>query len=142
MGWRDLKAWQIGAIVGAVIGLLKVSASVLFPIIGAVVGAVLFHSIYTFITTTKIKLWQKAGIIAVVYAAIVDIFEGFLALAGAPYPSPKFLYYLFALPLLTHIELFSFYLRFGDFSFLANLILWFAIGALIGYIYEKRRGLN
>ncbi len=57
-----MKAWKKGAIIGGALGLLRFSASILFPVIGAIIGAIIFQSIYIFITTTKLKLWQKGGI--------------------------------------------------------------------------------
>ena len=45
----------------------KVTAFIFYPLIGAVIGAVLFQSVFTLITTKKLKLWQKVGIAGAVW---------------------------------------------------------------------------
>jgi len=138
-----MKAWKKGAIVGGAIGLLRVMDFIFYPIIGAVIGAVLVQSIYTFVTTTKMKLWQKGGAIGAIYGFLASFIGMFLARASGSQEISvifKAAYYLFLyLPTYTVLK-FNFLFRYNDtYIALAQFMLWFLIGAIIGYVSKRRR---
>jgi len=136
---KQLKPWKIGAIVGGAIGLSKALDWIIAPIIGAIIGAVLIQSIYTFIATSKLKLWHKAGVIGAIlgaiYGAVIPIMAMYISLAhdaslgGRP-------------PIIFRPTLFTFSFLItdptGEYSYrialLLNWSIWTTINALILYI--------
>ncbi len=132
-----MKAWKKGAIIGGAIGLLRVMDFIFYPIIGAVIGAVLIQSIYTFITTTKMELWQKAGIVGAIvgtiYGLIVPIIGTYVAMAHEATTMGT--------PIIFRPSIFTFTSLFtnpeGGYSFIIALVLngiiWIIINTLLFY---------
>ena len=142
-----MKTWMKGAIFGGAIGLLKVMDFIFYPVIGAAIGAVLAQSIYTFVTTTKMKLWQKAGIVGTIvgtiYGLIVPIIGTYVAMANEATTMET--------PIIFRPSIFTFTSLFtnpkGEYSFIIALVLngiiWIIINTLIFYkiatVIKKKR---
>lgn len=136
-----MKAWQKGAIIGGIIGLVKVHASILFPIVGAILGAFLIISIFAMENlftskghkknTTMDKTLAFGVFFGIIYGFIIPMFFSFVAFGSDSRPidipiflKPTILSYSF----LVNIFSYNLYL-----SLLSNIIFWTIVGTIFFY---------
>lgn len=158
-----MKPWYIGALIGGIIGLIKVMDFIFYPVIGALIGAGVTKFVYWFVTT-KTEVWKKGAIIGAIWG-LFGIFVGFNIIGSGGGGTglqiwlrglPDIVGYFIALP--SFIVLFG--LKFIDPSLFSGgphswsgLIIWpiviifspvvgALVGSVFGYLIEKWRWKN
>jgi len=147
--WSNLKAWQKGAIVGAIWGLSKVRLSILFPTIFLPIAGALIGGFFTFILTSDIKSLKKATILGAIWGVLSSI--GALLLYNVSIPFRKIVFLPYYLVIFLFYDLFHYssiepyipslrsfmLLAFFPISIPTSIISGIGITILISFVKER-----